>query len=163
MAKFLLGAAATTLAATAIFATPAFASSAECQTAGGSIWPVDGKEYCLIQVRDEAYRFDARYDGQGYGMNECKFEELHKGAFCKVPMESWSEARSALSSPAASAPTIDSRVVLTQEEAAATVSQEQIDAALAKAKAESGEEMISGAVETAVETAVDSAVEDSGI
>lgn len=87
MAKLLLGAMATTIAATAIFATSAHAitNSSECENEGGSWMTLTGGDYCLVPIRDEEYS-DEIYDGNGLGVSECPGDTRHNGVYCMYPV-----------------------------------------------------------------------------
>jgi len=87
MAKFLLGAIATTIAATAIMATPAHAISndAECASEGGTMVNVKNSDFCLVPIRPEAYR-DEIYDGNQLGVVDCPGNKLNDGLYCMYPV-----------------------------------------------------------------------------
>jgi len=87
MAKFILGALATSIAATAIFATSASAitNDSECMAEGGTMVNVKGSDYCLVPIRDEAYQ-DEIYDGNQLGVTECPGDELNDGLYCMYPV-----------------------------------------------------------------------------
>lgn len=86
MAKYFLGAAATTFAATAIFATSAFAIEdlATCQSEGGSSFDLSGTNVCLVPVRDKEWS-DPIYDGNQLGITECSGRTINNGTWCLEP------------------------------------------------------------------------------
>lgn len=86
MAKFLLGAAATTIAATAIFATSANAieDMAACMSEGGSAFDLNGTQVCLVPIRAEEWS-DPIYDGNQLGIIECSGKTISDGAWCLEP------------------------------------------------------------------------------
>ncbi len=87
MSKFLLGAVATAITATAIMATPAHAISndGECASEGGTMVNVKGSDFCLVPIRPEAYR-DEIYDGNQLGVTECPGNKLNDGLYCMYPV-----------------------------------------------------------------------------
>ncbi|NNE57723.1 MAG: hypothetical protein HKN36_06410 [Hellea sp.] len=87
MAKFILGAVATSIAATAFFAASASAitNDRECTSEGGTMVKVKGSDYCLVPIRDEAYQ-DEIYDGNQLGVTECPGDELNDGLYCMYPV-----------------------------------------------------------------------------
>lgn len=86
MAKFLLGAAATTIAATAIFATSANAieDMATCMSEGGSAFDLNGTQVCLVPIRDAEWS-DPVYDGNQLGIIECSGKTISDGTWCLEP------------------------------------------------------------------------------
>ena len=86
MAKFLLGAAATTIAATAIFATSANAieDMAACMSEGGSAFDLNGTQVCLVPIRAEEWS-DPIYDRNQLGIIECSGKTISDGAWCLEP------------------------------------------------------------------------------
>ncbi len=86
MAKYILGAALTTVAATAIFATSANAieDMATCMSEGGSSYNLQGTNVCLVPIRDKEYS-DPVYDGNQLGIIECKGRTINNGKWCLEP------------------------------------------------------------------------------
>ncbi len=86
MAKFLLGAAATTIAATAIFATSANAidDMATCMSEGGSAFDLNGTQVCLVPIRAPEWS-DPVYDGNQLGIIECTGKTINDGSWCLEP------------------------------------------------------------------------------
>jgi len=128
MAKFLLGAAATTIAATAIFATSANAieDMATCMSEGGSAFDLNGTQVCLVPIRDKDWS-DPVYDGNQLGIIECSGKTINDGTWCLEPFGDNPLPQPAVSKPATPAATITDAVT------------------------ETGTEMAKDAVETAVE------------
>lgn len=87
MAKFLLGAFAATLAATAMMATSAQAieNDEQCSMEGGTMVNVKGSDFCLVPIRPEAYR-DEIYDGNQLGVTDCPGDKLNDGLYCMYPV-----------------------------------------------------------------------------
>lgn len=143
MAKFLLGAAATTIAATAIFATSAHAieDMAKCMSEGGSAFDMSGTQVCLVPMRDAEWS-DPVYDGNQLGIIECSGKTISGGKWCLEPF-----GDNVLPTPAAATPptpTPDSSAVVD------TVVDTAVDTAK-DAVMDAGTEMVQDAVETAVE------------
>ena len=86
MAKFLLGAALTSVAATAIFATSANAieDMATCMAEGGSSYNLQGTNVCLVPIRDKEWS-DPVYDGNQLGIIECTGRTINNGTWCMEP------------------------------------------------------------------------------
>ena len=86
MAKFLLGAALTSVAATAIFATSANAieDMATCMAEGGSSYNLQGTNVCLVPIRDKEFS-DPVYDGNQLGIIECSGRTINNGTWCMEP------------------------------------------------------------------------------
>jgi len=87
MARFVLGALATSIVATAIFATPAHAikNEKDCTVEGGTMVNLKGSDFCLVPIRPEAYR-DEIYDGNQLGVTECPGNKLNDGLYCMYPV-----------------------------------------------------------------------------
>jgi len=96
MAKFLFGAVAATIAATAMMATSAQAieNDAECTMEGGTMVNVKGSDFCLVPIRPEAYR-DEIYDGNQLGVTDCPGDKLNDGLYCMFPVTIREEAAAA--------------------------------------------------------------------
>lgn len=145
MAKLLLGALATTIAATAIFATSAHAitNSSECENEGGSWMTLTGGDYCLVPIRDEEFR-DEIYDGNRLGVSECPGDTRHNGVYCMYPVNIRPKA-----TPVAATP------VDFSETASVTP-----DASTSSGLVDS---VVNDVVDTAVDKAIDAAQDKAGL
>lgn len=147
MAKFLLGAAATTIAATAIFATSAHAieDMAKCMSEGGSAFDMSGTQVCLVPMRDAEWS-DPVYDGNQLGIIECSGKTISGGKWCLEPF-----GDNPLPTPPAATP-----LAPTMESApdSSNVVDTVVDTAVDTAKdavMDAGTEMVQDAVESATD------------
>jgi len=139
MAKFKLGAALTSVAATAIFATSAYAvdDMATCMSEGGSSFDLQGTNVCLVPIRDKEFS-DPVYDGNQLGIIECTGRTINNGTWCLQPF-----GNAVLPSAASSKP---------------KPTQADLDA-----MTQSGLDAVQDAVVDTATEAVTDAVEDSGL
>ena len=164
MAKFLLGAVATAITATAIIATPASAitNDGECAAEGGTMVNVKGSDFCLVPIRPEAYR-DEIYNGNQLGVTDCPGDKLNDGLYCMYPVTIRPQvSQPAVVTPTEVMPTDVTSMDETLTDATPTITDTVTDT-VTDAVTDSVNDAVDDAIDSAVDTAVDTVKDEAGL
>ena len=167
MKKFLLAGIAIT--ATALLATPALAigNASECTSEGGEMVNLKGSDYCLVQIRPEAYN-DPIYDGNQLGVTDCPGDKLGDGIFCMYPVT----IRPQVSTPVTTMPattdvtttTTESSFVDTVTDVTSTdVTTPSVGSVVTDTATDMVNDVVDDAMDKAIDTAVDTAKDKAGL